>query len=446
MVSNSDSSIAYFSDTQAVYTVTKSKPSSTKKSKSHPSDNKIAFWGDSNTFPNIVTKELERNADLLSAIDWKARALYAGGIRYKVQDMDSQGNPVYDDEGNEILKRKFIPEIEDFLDRNWQYPISASTDFYKFYNVFPEFVLSKSREKIVRLTAPFAGECRFSLQDENGMINNCFMNANWDEGVGADDENTIQVPVIDTLFNDIESIREQEDNYKFILPLSYPTGKKYYQLAHWNVLRVSGWLDLADEIPKFKKALMKNQMTVKYHIQMPDYWMEWKYPDFKTRKPAEQKSLQEDEMKMFNDFLSGAENAGKTIVTQFKTDPHTLKEFPGWRVIPIDDKLKDGAYLEDSAEATIKIYSALAIDPSLAGIIPGTGGSNRSGSDKREALNIYFSLIQPHADIILRPYKEISRFNGWNKKYGRIHWEFKQPMLQTLDKIPPSRRETKLPE
>jgi hypothetical protein len=76
------------------------------------------------------------------------------------------------------------------------------------------------------------------------------------------------------------------------------------------------------------------------------------------------------------------------------------------------------------------------------GVIPGKGGSNRSGSDKREALNIAMSIMTTHAKILLQPYEFVSDFNGWNNDKRMIKWRFKSPILQTLDDVTPSKRET----
>jgi hypothetical protein len=119
------------------------------------------------------------------------------------------------------------------------------------------------------------------------------------------------------------------------------------------------------------------------------------------------------------------------------------KDFGGWRITPIDDKIKDGILLADSSEATIKIFSATSIDPSLHGLIPGAGGSNRSGSDKREALNIYMSLIAPHDHLVMQPFIFAHQVNEVDTEDFRTDFSIQKPFLQTLDKITPSQRETK---
>lgn len=393
--------------------------------------NKIHVWGDDNNFPQEIMAELAKNSDLTSFLDLQARALHAGGVTYRIIDPNT---------GEEKPGRR--PEIDRFLFKNWYYPIQATVDFYRFINVFPEFGLKKNREKIDWLICRPANECRYELQDSNGRINRVYVSANWPEA-RIDDLKTFKVPVVNPLYDDPEQVKLRKDGTNYIYPLSYPSGKVYYQIANWNSIRNNKWLELANKIPEFKLALMQNQLTIKYHIQISGAYWKWKYEGkWETFSAEEKKKRKEETIATINTFLKGEKNAGKSLTTHFEIDQVSGKEIPGIKIEAVDDKIKDGIYLEDSVEATIKLFSALGLDPSILGIVPGKGGSNRSGSDKREALNIYISLIQPHANIILRPYEFISWYNGWNNDNELIEWRFKAPLLQTLDQVTPSKRET----
>lgn len=410
--------------------------------KSNPeSDTKIAYWGSSNTFPQTIEAELAKNSDIGSALDWQARALYAGGLKYKVKEIKA--------DGTFEVKEKYLPEVDRFVRMSkLSYFLPAAKDFYKFVNVFPRLHMNGDKSKIVRLVAENAAYCRFGKQNEKtGAIDNVYVNANWGTGGTSGDPLTLTYPVIDPLTADIKKLKESKARkFNYIYPVSYPTGKTYYQLADWASIINSKWLELANKIPAFKLALMKNQLTIKYHIKIPGYWWEWKYPTWNKMKPEEQKAKQEETFGYFNDFLKGEEKAGKTISSTFQVEKGTLKPYPGIEIVPIDDKIKDGIYLEDSVEATIKIFSALGLDPALYGIIPGKGGSNRSGSDKREALNIYMSLIQPHVDVLVQPYDFVADYNGWNTETQQIMFYTEKPYLQTLNEVTPGKRETKIEE
>ena len=397
---------------------------------------KIALWGDQNDFPQQILAEIKKNSDLGSLLHLQARVLYAGGVGYRLIDPKT-GEP---------LKNQINPEIRAFIKRNWQYPIQSAEDFYRFFNFFPQFTLTKDRSKIKWLTAHPANKCRYSLQDKSGNISTCYVNANWDQ-YKAEDKSTLKLPVIDPMFFEAESLRKDRRGSSYVYGMSYPQGETYYSIPNWWALKKSKWLELANKIPAFKLALMNNQVTIKYHIQFPETHWEFISPGFKNQDKEKKKQIKQDEIKKIVDLLQGEEKAGKSIVSGYQVDPHTLKEYPGIKITAIDDKLKDGIYLEDSVEATIKLFTALGLDPAILGIVPGKGGSNRSGSDKREAIQMYTQLIQPHADLTLRPYDFAADYNGWNNENQLVEFYYKSAGdIPTLDKVTPSQRENINPD
>ncbi len=428
----------------AVYDSTKSKAPKATVDKESRDSNALDYhpWGadGADDYPQKVREALEGNSDLASSLDWLARTLYAGGIGYRLIDPAT---------GKE-LENQYDAGIEKFLKRNWFYPISACKEFYKFINVFPEMIISKGGTEFVWLYCRPSAHCRLAVQNADGEIKQAYVNANFSSTMGGavmkDDKETLKLDFIDLERIDVESFKElgaeKLKNKSVMARLRYPSDYVYYSLADWNALKKeNGWLDLANEIPKFKMSVMKNQMTVKYLIEFSEQFWLWKYPDWNERDAAKRAAARKETYALFDEFLKGSENAAKSLKCTFAFDPHTKVEIPGVRITPIDDKIKDGMYLEDGSAATIKIFSALGIDPTLFGIIPGKGGTNRSGSDKREALNIHMSLVKIHQHIILRPYDFISDFNGWNTDEQLVEWYFKQPTLQTLDQVTPKKRD-----
>lgn len=395
---------------------------------------KVAPWGDDNLFPQHVIEDYEKNSIIGPTLDWKARALYSMGIdTYKVIERKANGE--------EVLEHYPYQPWIDFAKASniKRYLIEACSDFYIFYNFFPELVLSKDRKTITNITCQEASYCRWEIQDENtGAINHCYINASWDESQTVESKNTKSIPVLDPYFDPVNALRERKDGYKYIYPVSYPTpGKTYYQLAHWNAIRKSGWLDVATAIPEFKKSLMKNSLNIKYHVQIADFYWEWKFPEWKKMTADDRKKAREIVLKEFNEFMSGPKNSGKSLVSMFKNDPVTGKEYPGWKVETIDDKLKDGAYIEDSQEASTHILYALGVDQSLSGSAPGKGMGGGSGSDKNAAFNIYISLVKIHEDLILEPLEFIRDYNNWPSD---MVFRFRRPFLTTLNNVTPSQR------
>ncbi|SFD00553.1 hypothetical protein SAMN05421780_1194 [Flexibacter flexilis DSM 6793] len=393
------------------------------------SDNQpIAFWGEDNLFPQRVLSEISRNSIIPAVLDWKARALVSGGLEYgyyHYEDKKRFFEPVENDAIEEFIERSRFPH----------YLAKASSDLYHFYNVFPELVLTKDRSEIYSIAANDASFCRWEVQNpRTGIIETCYINANW-QSARHDSPETLQVSVINP-FDSLEHTR-QSKAFKLIYPISYPTpGRTFYQLAHWNTLRVSGWLEFANSIPEFKRALMRNAMSIKYVVKIPTKWWVWKYPDFDA-KPELRASRIKETQTSINEMLTSAKNAGKALITNI-IDDNNGKPY-GWEVETIKDGMKDGAYIEDSQEASSHLLFALGVHDALIGSMPGKGLGGNSGSNVREALNMYLSLCQSHQELILEPLRFVQKYNGWDKK---LKFRLRTPIMQTLDQVTPDARQT----
>jgi len=365
-------------------------------------------WGTNNKYPQDVLKHIEDVSLVSPILDWKSRALYGGGLAYGVLQIN--------DQGKETFVRKFDPEIEDWLEATdaMQYVMEASSYFYHFYNIFPEMVQSVDGNKIVYLSCLESTDVRWKRREttgkHKGYITKAYVNPDWSKILTEDDMTVLDV--VNTRINPMEQVRSWK-NKKFIYPVSYPSpGRSYYQKAPWHVL-LNTWLQVAKRIPHFKQALLDNQLTIKYLIKVPDWWWEWKYPDFKKKNAKDRKALIMKEMEAFNGFMSGDENAGKSMLISSKTDDGQRK-YKDWEIIAVDNKIKEGIYLEDSQEADAHIYKNLNVDPTLFGAGAGKNSqSSGSGSDKRVAWNNYILMAKPHQDIILKPLQFIAKYNGW---------------------------------
>ncbi|MDJ1500460.1 hypothetical protein [Xanthocytophaga agilis] len=431
--------VAYLPQSQSAVTLGKNQRPTAPLEKETGSTTEYARWGDDNLFPQNITREIEANTIIGSTLDWKARALYSGGIMY--------GSRSYDEKGEEKFTPFIDVDIEEFIFKSnvLRYLIEASTDLYYFYNVFPEIILSEDRSQVVSISAQEATFCRWARQDQNdGLIKKCFINANWDKEGSDYLDNS--VPVIDPYYASVDKVKGDTSS-KYIYPVSYPTpGKVYYQLAHWDSIRVSGWYEVAKAIPAFKKALFGNQVITQYHVEISkEYWSD-KYPNWNSLPIEKKKELMTEELEAFDRRMSGIDNAGKSIMTSFEHEELHGKDHSYWKINPIDNKIKSGIYIEDSQEASSHILYALSVDPTIIGSAPGKGMGGGSGSDKREAFNMYISLCDVHAHLILEPLQFIAWYNGWSKKYPGFTWRFRRPILQTLDKVTPSKRETTTPD
>lgn len=382
----------------------------------------IAIWGDDNLFPQTVLAKAEKTF-IPAVIDWKVSAM-GSRLVYGIEEIDANGK--------ETFKRVKDPVVDAWLKRSniSRYLIETASDLYWWGNMFPELILSNDRSTITSISAQDAMYCRWERQNpETGLIENCYINANWDSN--GTEANSAIVKVIDPYYDPVGALRERKDGFKYIYPLSFPSpGKTYYQLVSWDSVRRNGWLEIASLIPTWKKALMQNQISIKYHIEVPEYYWKWKYKDWDKKSEKDQLACRATEMTEFNNFLTGEDKAGKSVMTTSKFDEVTKTKYPGWSITALDDKIADGKYIEDSQEASAHLLFALGIDGTLIGSTPGKGFGAGSGSDKRVAFNMYLELQQAKEDLILEPLHFIRDYNGWNPEYK---FKFKRNAITTLD-------------
>lgn len=390
----------------------------------------IVPWGAANDFPQQILERARKSTILPTALNWKANLISKKVLPYQVDE---------DDEGKEVLVKVNDPEILEFLSNRHfkRYVRESSNDIFWFLNIFPELILSKNRQKITHIHPNEAAYSRWGIQNpQTGVSDFVYINANWPWASAADEE-THKIRALDPYEYDLVNwVKEKHPNdFKFIYPSSVPTpGNTFYQLAHWDGIRSSGWLDVLEKVPLLKRALFENQMVIKYHIKIPFAHWEKKYgKEWEKAGVPEREKIKSRELQALNERIIGAENAGIAIATEFGVSGIDGKTVEGWMIEALPDKLKDGAYLADNMEATAHLLYALGIDPALFGFASKEMGSRSGGSDKRESLLIYLSQIEPFRDILYEPLNFIAEFNGWKKKYKNLEFRSKQTILTTLD-------------
>ncbi|WP_291728730.1 hypothetical protein, partial [Bernardetia sp.] len=440
VISTPDRSVHYLKNRGGVVLTKFSKPSPTNpkelRTEENYSDEKVAYWGQNNDFPYRL-KEMIKGTIVSSTLYFKMKAMFSRGIEFGYVNEDDEFIRIKDKEIKKWLYRSNIN----------RYALKAISDKIFYNHAYPEFVFSVDKKQIVSLVAQEAEFCRWEKHDSNGFIKNCYIKTNWHEDPAAKD--AIKVPVIDIYTYDMEEIKKNT-SFKFIYPVFTPTGKKYYQDSYWSALLESGWLDVAKAIPLFKKALMENQITVKYIIKIPEHYWEWKFTadedgngGWDSFSSDEKQSKIDEALLEFEDFLTGNENAGKALMMHYKFDANTQEKYPSWEIEPVRSEIKDGEYIQDSQEANSHIFHHLGFPSALGGNAPGkTGQGAGSGSDVREYWNLFSIVNYAEEYEILDPLKFIAEYNGWNDKHGEIiEFRFKKSFLQTKDEVTPKKRE-----
>jgi hypothetical protein len=373
----------------------------------------IALWGSDNLFPQEIITLCQQSTELPALLDWKARAAQGK----EVLPYDRVWNPATKQLDDVLIQD---PDILSFFTSitTKRYLREAYNDFFWFANVFPDMIKNVDGDKIVYLGTHDASWCRWWLTNDDGVIFKCTVSSNWPNGTYGDPRYFKTFPVVNPYQWDVvDALKAASGINRFVYPISYPSpGKTYYQLANWDGIRTSGWLDLASKIPAFKQAIMQNQMQIKYLIKIPTNYWPSVYPNWEAMTYEDQLARKKLKLDELNTQLTGMSNAGKSILNEVGYDPEG-KQLPGWEITTIDDKLKDGAYIEDSQEASAHLLRALGLDGTLVGQGPGRDLNAGGGSDKLIAYNMYCALQQPYRDVVLEPIYFIARYNGWMDRY-----------------------------
>jgi hypothetical protein len=403
----------------------------TKQSSGSPD---VAFWGPDNGFPQQVVADAEANTSLATMLNWKAKAWYGGGLCY--------GLVSYDEAGEEVFKQVRLPEVEEFSRRSNlpRYAMEALIDISWFGQGFPELILTRNRLKIYSVSELDTSWCRYAKPKRpQDLMKHVYFNANWTTGGRFDDEYSTKIPVLDPYYDAVGGLRARTDGFKYIYPISFPSPDKAdYQLASWNTVRRSGWLDIGRAVVEFKKMLLKNILNIEWMIEInPAYW-HWKYKDWDEKSDDDRRALMAAELKNFGDVMSGSNGAGKSLMTTTVKDSQG-NDVAAFKVTALDKKMREGLFNEDSQESASHVFTAGGVAPTLMGIQPGKNMGAGSGSDARVAFNNFISTSTFEQHLVLEVLHFIRDYNGWPEN---LEFRFKQPLIMTLDKGKQTQQQT----
>lgn len=405
------------------------------------------YWGDDNRLPQSIAENVYKNPVLSAGIKFTVDAMYGDGIKYGVFQDDGKGGKVF-------IERNDIAQINTFFEENdiQNYHLQACSDMAIFYNVFPEIILNL-KGQIVNLSCKEACFSRWEAMDEKAVIKHHFYSARWGSSK-LDRQKDIDVTkVLDKRWplrdlkemlgfipddngktmndSEREKFLRNPSNARYIIPVYYPTPfRSYYQKPYWFAIFESGWFDFACKIPEFKNALMNNQMEIKYHIELSDDYFPTIFKSEGITEPEKQKARIKLEYDNLNKFLSDHKNSGKSVISYIKYSADGTKEMHRMKVNVIDNKWKDGMYIEDSEEASNVMSYGLGVHPSLIGSSPGKA-KTINGTEARELWIIKQSQMKPMRDRLLMPLYLIKAINKWP---AEIQFAIPNMKLTTLDK------------
>ena len=372
-----------------------------------PSPREWSYWGDDNLFPQGVLSDLEKNSVAWRALDKRKRVHFGRGIvAYRDITSAVSGKP-----DREIVKDPDVVEFFRVNQINKRWPdLIGSLEI--FANGWIEFILNKGKERINKVYIKDPAYSRLAKMEEKSLrIPSLFYSAQWAYSPSEDTGTVVRIPMWDS--NKYDGSTYPDGN--FIYPVYYRSfNKSYYHLAVWNSVRANKWMDIANKVPVLKSSIMKNQMTIKYHITIPDDYFTQRYPSPNFTK-EEQEAKRKEVLDDMNEFLADVENSGKTFVTFAFYNKIKQEYLTGWKIEVIDNKLQESAYLPDSQAANSEILFAIGVDPCLIGAgLPGGKLGAGSGSDKREAYWMLNADMGPDRQVSLDPLYFIRDFNKWD--------------------------------
>lgn len=407
---------------------------------------KFVPFGKDDKLPVKIMKKIADNTIVGSNVEFKANMAYGAGLMVCRRVKNPETGKIELEE----LTQAEVPEIFQFIsDSNYlRVMAELANDLVVYSDSFVYLAFGKRKEgempRVVQIWHREMCYSRISEQDETTRrIEYHGYSSQWGESTSPDDAIVTRLldrrsPLYDLktrvgLVPDTETgekADEGEDGYTLSLNMPVP-GRFYYNRPYWWSIFLD-WYEFSCAIPKFKKALLKNQMVLKYHVSINVRFWDKLYAaegipkdDKKKRKERKDAFLQQ-----LNDFLSGEDNAGKSFISHFQYDQVNKYEENDIIIKPLESFIKGGEYIEDSEEATNVICNTMGVHPSLKGASPGKS-KNINGTEARELFIIAQVLFKPVRDMMALPLYLAREINGWPKD---IEFVIPNIMLTTLDK------------
>tara|TARA_R110000850_G_scaffold277151_1_gene424856 strand:- start:48062 stop:49402 length:1341 start_codon:yes stop_codon:yes gene_type:complete len=432
---NDSIAVSEFTNAAFVFSSAKNKEASTAVVfETKEKTGKVASWGPNNDAPQKIMESIKKSGAAKSGLRFNKKAHYGNGLiltRENYEGGKKENIPVPLTE----LKREQEFFRRSQMKKFWKETIS---DLETFSIAFPEYILSADFSQINRVKRQRAAWFRFEAMNDNGYIDNVYISEQWGRSaVDLEGKYAAKVPVIDPYWSaeEVKEYCKKKRIYKFIRPVFYPlTDEPYYPFADWHAVNESGWLEVANSIPEYKKALFSNQISIKYLIEIDERYFEQIYKhDWEDFSTDDKKEKRQEVIDAINEHLGGSSKAGKSIQSM-RIDVGDGQTVSAIDIKAIDDKFKEGMYLPEASAANSEILFAMGVDPVLisAGIPGGKLGAG-SGSDKREAFLIVQALMKTNRETTLEVFEFIQEYNNWDLDIVPV---FESTILTTLDKNP----------
>ena len=394
--------------------------------------------GNNNDLCLGLLKEIWDNVTLSSNVDFKTKVVYGDGIHVYRKKRDESGKIVCE----EVLESE-APEIFEFLERTEYDTIrfDLANNLMVYNDAYIEYIFNREdKPKVVKLQVRDTNYSLISKIDKkSGKSEYHGYCTGWSK---QDFEDLVVTPLLDKrypltdmlmrmgLIENEDGKLERTKDRRFVQNLMVPTpGRWYYNRPYWWSVISSGWTGLANAIPKYKKALLTNQMAPRSIVYIKDTFWEKLFRETNATKAEEKEQQKKQFLDKLEQYLAGEENAGRTLVVNFRYNGAKALEDKDVIFQQLQDNLKGGEYIEDSEEASNTLSYGMGVHPSIIGSSPGKNKSI-NGTEARELFMITQALHKVYQDAILKPLYMVKKINGWPED---IYFSTVNLQLVTLD-------------
>lgn len=392
-------------------------------------DIEYAAWGSNNDFPVTANETISSVGVLNTGLKFIRNFTLGQGIfPCKVTG--------YDEEGNEILEVLDNEDLINFCNGRVvrRYLEKLSRDYLKFGIGFVQLMLNEDKSLMAGINTINAMHCRLSVA-KKGKIEKMIVSGKFPDTPGESEFETFSVldeydPALELEIMKLAG-KVSDKSYIYVVRDSW-SNAEYYSEPVWLSAHRAGWTEIAKVVPVFLKKAYENQISWKWHVQIPYAFWDKKFPkqDFPNDK-ARMEAI-ETYMDSIEDNLSSPANANKSLFTFFEINPQNGKAEEQWVITPFDNKSKNGSdNLITSAAANSEILFSLMLNPNVlgAGMPGGTYAGNQGGSNIREAFLVNIANAWIDRQNLLDPLEAYLAYNG----VTGVQLRFRSTILTTLD-------------
>lgn len=389
--------------------------------------NKVVTWGPKNDFPQKALRMVSETTVLNTGLHFLRNLTLGQGI----YPCTVSG---YDNEGNEVLKPVDDQKLTNFLQGRMarRFMEKVLRDYLKVGNGAVQFIPSVDGTKINGINPLNSLYYRFTEPDSLGN-QNAIVSGYWPLIPGEGNYDIL--PVLNEydpeMQADVMKFRGAlKKGFIYVVRDSWSNEDVYGEPIWWPAF-VSGWIDIAHMVPAFLKKAYKNQITWKWHVQIPYSYWDKKFPSKEYKDVAARKIAINNYMNSIEQNLCGPENAEKPLFTNYAINEMNGKIEEEWKIEALDNKYKGGDNLVTSAAANSEILFALMVNPNVfgAGMPGGTYAGNQGGSNIREAFLVNIANAWIDRQSILDPLELYIKMNG----LPDCELRFRNTILVTLD-------------